>query len=166
MLNLDCRTIFTSFILVCKSFREVYFDFFNEFHLNLTNESRLQHPKNFLQGVRKLWEIVTYPFETSETSKEPNGNPLLTSSNLETIPKKATKFSFPRCIFNWPDGTPIPKDFCVLVFTSDDSEELNPSKIIAIIILPEIYPKNWKYLTGLNIHFRTKIPSSETNCSL
>ena len=54
ILNLDGPTIFTSFILVCKSFKKVYFDFLDEFHLDLTNESRLQRPKNFLQGVAKF----------------------------------------------------------------------------------------------------------------
>lgn len=73
----------------------------------------------------------------------------MTPSTLQTIPKEATKFSFPRSVFKWPDGTPIPDDYCVLVLTSHDSEELDLSKIIAIIILPEIYPKNWTYLLGL-----------------
>lgn len=68
MLNLeDSRTIFTGFIHVCKLFREVYFDFLSEIRPNLTNELRSQSPKNFLQGVKRLLGIITYPFEILKT---------------------------------------------------------------------------------------------------
>lgn len=154
MLNLDGLPIFTSFIHVCRSFKEFYFTFL------MTYECPLQRPKYFLQGLAKLWKIIAlYPSEVSETSKKSNENLLLTSSSPETISKEAPKLSRLRRILKFPDGTLIPEGLCVLVLTSDDSEGLKLSKINSIIILPETYPKNLKCLTGLELLLTQKLPA-------
>lgn len=47
----------------------------------------------------------------------------------------------------------------VFVFTSDNSEKFNPSKIIAIIIMPKVYPENLKCLTIFKPLLRQKFPA-------
>lgn len=60
----------------------------------------------------------------------------------ELSEKSETIIYPPRSIFEWPNGTPIPKNLFVLVFADHPDKALDCTKIHSIIMLPREYPEN------------------------
>lgn len=146
--GLDHSTAFKILPRVCKKFLRFHFCLIAQAYASLGENFQFQFPTSFHLEILRTVKRFSYSIEMTKLSKNNcKGTQLITN------------LCPPKRLYKWFDGTLIPENLCVLVFTVNPADDLSCDNIDSMIFIPKVYPNDQNYLEGLGKFTTWKYPN-------